>query len=181
MRTSGWSPAVSIAAEPKLIWKAETPNVVPCGARISAGKSGKVARSLPASAVESVNCPPVSCIPSLLSPAKRTTTASTGGCAAASFSVIRWVAVATSEVLTETRVASCDPLRPVGLGSPPFRRHGGGGFPPLAFGGTIAFGGQSDDPSPADREPSCPELDRDRDRLRDRRARRVPGHPGFEL
>jgi hypothetical protein len=44
-------------------------------ARISAGKSGKVARSLPASAVERVNCPPVSCMPSPLSPAKRTTIA----------------------------------------------------------------------------------------------------------
>ena len=39
--TSGWSPAVSIAQLPKLIWKAETPNVVPCGARISAGKVGE--------------------------------------------------------------------------------------------------------------------------------------------
>ncbi len=87
--TSGWSPAVSIAVEPKLIWKAETPNVVPCGARISAGKSGKVARSLPASAVDRVNWPPVSCMPSPLSPAKRTTTASCGGCAVASFSVRR--------------------------------------------------------------------------------------------
>ena len=52
MSTSGWSPAVSIAVDPKLIWKADTPKVVPCGARISAGKSGKVARSLPASAVD---------------------------------------------------------------------------------------------------------------------------------
>src|SRR5690242_14321410 len=101
-RTSGWSPAVSIAVEPKLIWKAETPNVVPCGARISAGKSGKVARSLPASAVESVNCPPVSCMPSPESPAKRTTTASCGGRAVASFSVRRWVAVATGESLQQT-------------------------------------------------------------------------------
>ncbi len=42
--TSGASPAVSISVEPKLIWKAETPNNVPCGARISAGKSGKVAK-----------------------------------------------------------------------------------------------------------------------------------------
>jgi hypothetical protein len=43
----GRSPAVSISVEPKLIWNAETPNNVPCGARISAGKSGKVAKSLP--------------------------------------------------------------------------------------------------------------------------------------
>ena len=37
------------------------------------GKSGKVARSLPASAVVRVNWPPVSCMPSPESPAKRTT------------------------------------------------------------------------------------------------------------
>src|SRR6516225_419868 len=77
--TSGASPAVSIEAEPKLIWNAETPKVVPCGARISAGKSGKVARSLPASAVDKVKRPPVSCIPSPESPAKRTTTESSAG------------------------------------------------------------------------------------------------------
>ena len=35
---------------PKWIWYAETPKVVPAGARISAGKSGNVAKSLPASA-----------------------------------------------------------------------------------------------------------------------------------
>ena len=74
--TSGASPAVSMAVDPKLIWNALTPNRVPCGARISAGKSGKVERSFPASAVESVNCPPVNCIPSPESPANRTTTAS---------------------------------------------------------------------------------------------------------
>src|SRR4051795_3032230 len=92
--TSGASPAVSIADEPKLIWKAETPKVVPWGARISAGKSGKVARSLPASAVDKVNWPPVSCMPSPLSPAKRTTTASGAGWALASAGVRRCVAVA---------------------------------------------------------------------------------------
>ena len=58
---------------PKLIWKAETPKVVPTGARISAGKSGKVSRSLPARAVAWVNWAPVSWMPSPLSPAKRTT------------------------------------------------------------------------------------------------------------
>jgi hypothetical protein len=79
--TSGASPAVSIDDDPKLIWNAETPNNVPCGARISAGKSGNVAKSLPASAADSMNCPPVSCIPSPLSPAKRTTIFSGSGCA----------------------------------------------------------------------------------------------------
>ena len=75
-RTSGASPAVLISRLPKLIWNADTPNSVPCGARISAGKSGNVAKSLPANAVERVNCPPVSCMPSPESPAKRTTTPS---------------------------------------------------------------------------------------------------------
>ena len=53
--TSGSSPGVMTLCEAKLIWNAETPNVVPIGARISAGKSGKVAKSLPISAVDWVN------------------------------------------------------------------------------------------------------------------------------
>jgi len=72
--TSGASPAVSTAWAEKLIWNAETPNVVPAGARISAGKSGKVAKSLPWIAVAKVNWLPVSCMPSPESPAKRMTT-----------------------------------------------------------------------------------------------------------
>ena len=39
----------------KWIWKPETPGSEPAGARISAGKSGKVARSLPRIAVSFVN------------------------------------------------------------------------------------------------------------------------------
>ena len=62
---------------PKRIWNAETPKVVPAGARISAGKSGKVARSFPARAVSTVNWEPVTCIPSPESPANRITTDST--------------------------------------------------------------------------------------------------------
>ena len=46
----------------------------PAGARISAGKSGKVDRSLPSSALLVVNRSPVSCMPSPESPAKRTMT-----------------------------------------------------------------------------------------------------------
>ena len=76
--TSTASPAVSTSAAPKRIWNAETPKVVPAGARISAGKSGNVARSLPARAVSTVNCEPVTCMPSPESPAKRITTDSTG-------------------------------------------------------------------------------------------------------
>ena len=43
-RTSGSSPAVSMPFAPKLIWNALTPNVVPCGARISAevGEGGEI-------------------------------------------------------------------------------------------------------------------------------------------
>src|SRR6185295_8406526 len=55
-------------------WKADTPGRVPAGARISAGKSGSVDRSLPNSAEVLVNCVPVSCMPSPESPAKRMTT-----------------------------------------------------------------------------------------------------------
>ena len=74
--TFGWSPGVRMSREAKWIWKAETPCGVPAGARISAGKSGSVARSLPTTAVASVKRLPVSCIPSPESPAKRTTTRS---------------------------------------------------------------------------------------------------------
>jgi hypothetical protein len=41
-------------------WKADTPASVPAGARISAGKSGSVARSFPKSALALVNRSPVS-------------------------------------------------------------------------------------------------------------------------
>ena len=74
--TFGWSPGVRMSREAKWIWNAETPCGVPAGARISAGKSGSVARSLPTIAVASVKRLPVSCIPSPESPAKRTTTRS---------------------------------------------------------------------------------------------------------
>ena len=50
------------------------PAATPAGARISAGKSGSVERSLPRMAVSLVNRPPVSCIPSPESPANRMTT-----------------------------------------------------------------------------------------------------------
>ena len=54
--------------------KPETPASEPAGARISAGKSGNVERSFPATAVESVNLLPVSWIPSPESPANRIAT-----------------------------------------------------------------------------------------------------------
>src|SRR5437868_7985163 len=50
--------------------------MVPAGARISAGKFGRVARSFPKAALTSVNRSPASCMPSPESPANRMTTRS---------------------------------------------------------------------------------------------------------
>jgi hypothetical protein len=72
--TVGESPGVRMSWSEMLTWKADTPASVPAGARISAGKSGSVDRSLPNRADEVVNRSPVSCIPSPESPAKRMTT-----------------------------------------------------------------------------------------------------------
>src|SRR6188474_2302532 len=84
-RTSGWSPGVWISDDEKLIWKPDTPGRDPAGARISAGKSGRVLMSLPKTAAVRVNWVPVSCIPSPESPAKRIVTRSSswscGSCA----------------------------------------------------------------------------------------------------
>src|SRR5207244_6359884 len=57
--TSTSSPGVVTSTPPKWIWKADTPYVVPAGARISAGKSGKVVRSFPARAASTVKREPV--------------------------------------------------------------------------------------------------------------------------
>ena len=70
-RTFGASPGVRMSWSEKWIWKPETPGSEPAGARISAGKSGSVERSLPSSAVSLVKRDPVSCMPSPESPAKR--------------------------------------------------------------------------------------------------------------
>src|SRR5688500_14860016 len=70
-RTFGWSPGVRMSWSAKWSWKPETPGSEPAGARISAGKSGKVARSLPTTAVSEVKRSPVSCMPSPESPANR--------------------------------------------------------------------------------------------------------------
>ena len=69
--TFGASPGVVMSWSEMWTWKAETPARVPAGARISAGKSGSVARSLPNSALALVKRSPVSCMPSPESPAKR--------------------------------------------------------------------------------------------------------------
>ena len=116
--TSGASPAVSTLAEPKLIWNADTPKVVPAGALISAGKSGKVARSDPASAVEVVNWLPVNCMPSPESPAKRTTTDSSAssdgasGDACGDFAVV-FAAVLVAACAAAFVAAMCYPNLPV--------------------------------------------------------------------
>ncbi len=75
-RTLGESPGVEMVWSEMWTWKADTPARVPAGARISAGKSGNVARSLPSRADEVVNRSPASCIPSPESPANRMTTRS---------------------------------------------------------------------------------------------------------
>ena len=74
--TSGSSPGVWMSSDEKLIWKPETPGSEPAGARISAGKSGRVLTSLPKTAAVRVNWVPVSCMPSPESPAKRIVTRS---------------------------------------------------------------------------------------------------------
>src|SRR2546422_4554597 len=73
------------------IWNAETPASVPAGARISAGKSGSVDRSLPNTALALVKRSPVSCMPSPESPANRMTTRSSSwsGCSGAAVPVKR--------------------------------------------------------------------------------------------
>jgi hypothetical protein len=45
--TLGASPGVVMSWSEMWTWKSDTPASVPAGARISAGKSGNVARSLP--------------------------------------------------------------------------------------------------------------------------------------
>src|SRR3954471_8245949 len=74
--TSGASPGVRMSWSAKWSWKPETPGSEPAGARISAGKSGSVERSLPTRAVSLVNCPPVGCRPAPDSPGNRIVTCS---------------------------------------------------------------------------------------------------------
>ena len=74
--TLGASPGVEMSWSEMWTWKADTPASVPAGARISAGKSGKVARSFPSSAEVVVKRSPASCMPSPESPANRMTTRS---------------------------------------------------------------------------------------------------------
>ena len=75
-RTFGMSPGVRISWSEMCTWNEDTPAMVPAGARISAGKFGIVARSLPKAALTSVKRSPASCMPSPESPAKRMTTSS---------------------------------------------------------------------------------------------------------
>ncbi len=50
--TLGASPGVVMSWSEMWTWNADTPAIVPAGARISAGKFGKVARSLPNTALD---------------------------------------------------------------------------------------------------------------------------------
>ena len=74
--TLGVSPGVEISWSEMCTWNDDTPAIVPAGARISAGKLGSVARSLPNTADSSVKRSPTSCMPSPESPANRITTRS---------------------------------------------------------------------------------------------------------
>src|SRR5438445_557106 len=74
--TFGESPGVRMSWSEMWTWNDDTPAIVPAGARISAGKFGRVARSLPKAALTSVNRSPASCMPSPESPANRMTTRS---------------------------------------------------------------------------------------------------------
>ena len=77
-RQSGRSPEVEMSQSAIWIWKEETPGRVPAGARISAGKLGRVNRSLPKAAEVSAKRLPANCIPSPESPANRTVTCLNG-------------------------------------------------------------------------------------------------------
>src|ERR1044072_4843325 len=83
----------------KFYSKPLTPGKLPAGARSSAGKSGSVEISLPATADVLVNCVPVNCIPSPESPAKRIVTVSTSSwcftmfASGGSISVLIWLLV----------------------------------------------------------------------------------------
>jgi hypothetical protein len=96
--TSGWSPAVSIAVEPKLIWKAETPKVVPCGARISRGNRGRSQdRCRPEPWTSELPAGQLHPVAGIAGEAH--TTASGGGWGGRFFSVTRCVAVAMGRLV----------------------------------------------------------------------------------
>ena len=87
-KTLGASPGVVMSWSEIWTWNAETPASVPAGARISAGNSGRVAKSLPNRALAEVKRSPVSCIPSPESPANRTIIRSTSRTSGSSSSVL---------------------------------------------------------------------------------------------
>lgn len=115
-RTSGRSPAVRMSWSAIWIWNDDTPGRVPWGARISAGKLGCVARSLPNAAASEVKRSPVSCMPSPESPAKRMTTRSSlvvfasvvmGSCLWSAF--CPYGASFTSCLASESKITSVEP------------------------------------------------------------------------
>src|SRR5215210_396711 len=105
-RMFGASPGVRMSWSEMCTWNDDTPAIVPAGARISAGKSGRVARSFPNAALTSVNRSPASCMPSPESPANLMTTR---------------FSVSGREVDVVSAVTACLPLPP--------HRWGGVGFP----------------------------------------------------
>ena len=99
------SPGVTMSWSEMCTWNDETPAIVPAGARISAGKSGRVARSFPNAALSSVNRSPTSCMPSPESPANRITTRSSVSTPGGSGSPLR--SPLTSAFLHLGRVSLC--------------------------------------------------------------------------
>ena len=72
--TFGASPGVTMSWSEMCTWKADTPAIVPAGARISAGKFGQGREVVAERRRELVNRSPTSCMPSPESPANRITT-----------------------------------------------------------------------------------------------------------
>src|SRR5664280_2733097 len=159
--TVGASPGVTIEWSAKCTWNADTPGIVPAGARISAGKSGSVDRLLPNAAVSTVNRSPVSCIPSPESPANRMTT-----------SVRVWTGFAAVCLVMGTLAWLCSSLGGSSLGGSSL---GGSSLGGSSLGGS-SRGGSSLGGSSLGGVPLVPPLDTV---CRDGRRRRLGGdhHP----
>src|SRR2546430_10813956 len=108
--TFGESPGVRMSWSEMWTWNDDTPAMVPAGARIPAGKFGRVARSLPKAALTSVNRSPASCMPSPESPANRMTTRSS-------------VSGRRVEVVSAVTFLPLPPRRRGGVGISPFHHH----------------------------------------------------------
>ena len=128
--TSGASPGVRMSWSAKWTWNDETPGSVPWGARISAGKLGRVDRSLPNAADSCVKRSPVSCMPSPESPANLMMTRSSCLTCLVT-SVLSWVPVARVAP-TATGTPLHDSRHPPRIDVISHTGRGARGFPPAA-------------------------------------------------